>query len=369
MTLRILNMPQAGDCCREWPRGRHWRLHASSRWIFALPRKTRDSVLSLPSAASCRRRPRSWFPAPHRRHLAGAGVVFYRPRLPGAGSARRRRLRQQGGSNGRTSADSARAGARDRASKTAPVSVALIRQMMWRMTGADDPMEARRGRQPRHPRPRHRQPDDVKEGVVSFLEKRPAQFKSKVSIRPTYRIISRGGTSGSISRRSPHKHRRHPRDERRSRSPRRCLRRASEMGHVAILRGSPKTASTSGPTVFHHLVVSTTRPVLAVDQPHRAGVISGRRCEMFIFSSGLRPFRQLPDPLLAVQVLRTASPARTPSTLAPLDHGGGEVRLVRCPMPPSKANHQEPRAPGQPGAVLEIASQRDRTPRPLRGRR
>ncbi len=73
----------------------------------------------------------------------------------------------------------ARALAREIAAKTAPVSVALIRQMMWRMLGADDPMEAHkvdsrgiyaRGRS-----------DDVKEGVVSFLEKRPAQFKNKVS--------------------------------------------------------------------------------------------------------------------------------------------------------------------------------------------
>lgn len=69
--------------------------------------------------------------------------------------------------------------------KTAPVSVALIRQMMWRMLGADDPMEAHkvdsrgiyaRGRS-----------DDVKEGVMSFLEKRPAQFKNKVSTdMPSY---------------------------------------------------------------------------------------------------------------------------------------------------------------------------------------
>ena len=74
---------------------------------------------------------------------------------------------------------SARALAREIADNTAPVSVALIRQMMWRMMGADDPMEAHkvdsrgiyaRGRS-----------DDVKEGVVSFLEKRPAQFKNKVS--------------------------------------------------------------------------------------------------------------------------------------------------------------------------------------------
>src|SRR5260370_695701 len=73
----------------------------------------------------------------------------------------------------------ARALAREIAAKTAPVSVALIRQMIWRMLGADDPMEAHkvdtrgiyaRGRS-----------EDVKEGVVSFLEKRPAQFKDKVS--------------------------------------------------------------------------------------------------------------------------------------------------------------------------------------------
>ena len=73
----------------------------------------------------------------------------------------------------------ARALAKEFAAKTAPVSVALIRQMMWRMLGADDPMEAHkvdsrgiyaRGRS-----------EDVKEGVVSFLEKRPAQFKNKVS--------------------------------------------------------------------------------------------------------------------------------------------------------------------------------------------
>jgi enoyl-CoA hydratase/carnithine racemase len=73
----------------------------------------------------------------------------------------------------------ARALAREIAEKTAPVSIALIRQMMWRMMGADDPMEAHkvdsrgiytRGRS-----------DDVKEGVMAFLEKRPALFKDRIS--------------------------------------------------------------------------------------------------------------------------------------------------------------------------------------------
>ena len=73
----------------------------------------------------------------------------------------------------------ARAIAKEIVDNTSPVSVALIRQMMWRMLGADDPMEAHkvdsrgiyeRGRSA-----------DVKEGVVSFLEKRPAKFADKVS--------------------------------------------------------------------------------------------------------------------------------------------------------------------------------------------
>jgi len=62
---------------------------------------------------------------------------------------------------------------------SAPVSVALTRHMMWRMLSADHPMDAHkidsrgiyyRGRA-----------DDAKEGVNSFLEKRPAAFTGKVS--------------------------------------------------------------------------------------------------------------------------------------------------------------------------------------------
>ncbi len=73
----------------------------------------------------------------------------------------------------------ARAIAREIVENSAPVSIALIRQQMWRMLGADDPMEAHkvdsRGIYSRGASP------DVKEGVMSFLEKRPAHFKQTVS--------------------------------------------------------------------------------------------------------------------------------------------------------------------------------------------
>ncbi len=62
---------------------------------------------------------------------------------------------------------------------TAPVSVALTRQMMWRMLGADHPMEAHkvdsRGIAQLGVSP------DVREGVESFLEKRPPEFRMKPS--------------------------------------------------------------------------------------------------------------------------------------------------------------------------------------------
>ena len=73
----------------------------------------------------------------------------------------------------------ARALAREIADNTSQVSVALIRQMLWKMAGADHPMEAHkidsRGIFARG------SSADVKEGVASFLEKRPAKFPDKVS--------------------------------------------------------------------------------------------------------------------------------------------------------------------------------------------
>jgi enoyl-CoA hydratase/carnithine racemase len=73
----------------------------------------------------------------------------------------------------------ARALAREIAEHTSGVSVCLARQMLWKMLGADHPMEAHKldsrlihalGASP-----------DAYEGVQSFLEKRPARFAMKVS--------------------------------------------------------------------------------------------------------------------------------------------------------------------------------------------
>ncbi len=75
--------------------------------------------------------------------------------------------------------DRARALAREIAEHTSAVSVALTRQLLWQMLGADHPMEAHRldskamywmGRSA-----------DAREGVTAFLEKRPARFTMRPS--------------------------------------------------------------------------------------------------------------------------------------------------------------------------------------------
>jgi enoyl-CoA hydratase/carnithine racemase len=75
--------------------------------------------------------------------------------------------------------DAARALAREIAENAAPVSVALARQLMWRMLGAEHPMLAHRA-DSRGMVARGQSADAV-EGITAFLEKRPAQFPDKVS--------------------------------------------------------------------------------------------------------------------------------------------------------------------------------------------
>jgi enoyl-CoA hydratase/carnithine racemase len=73
----------------------------------------------------------------------------------------------------------AQALAREIADNTAPVSVALTRQMLWRGLGMSDPMDAHRI-DSRGVFARGRS-GDAAEGVTSFLEKRPAAFTDTVS--------------------------------------------------------------------------------------------------------------------------------------------------------------------------------------------
>jgi enoyl-CoA hydratase/carnithine racemase len=73
----------------------------------------------------------------------------------------------------------ARAFAKELTENSAPVSIALTRQMMWKMMGADHPMEAHkvdsRSIQTRGASA------DAREGVGAFLEKRTAVFPNSVS--------------------------------------------------------------------------------------------------------------------------------------------------------------------------------------------
>ncbi len=73
----------------------------------------------------------------------------------------------------------ARAIAAEIAATTSPVSIALSRQMLWRMLGASHPMEAHRV-DSRGIASRGASKDAI-EGVTSFLEKRPPAFALTVS--------------------------------------------------------------------------------------------------------------------------------------------------------------------------------------------
>lgn len=68
--------------------------------------------------------------------------------------------------------------AREIATNTSAVSVAMTRQMLWRMLGEDHPMAAHRIDSPAIAN--LGRSADAREGVVSFLEKRPAVFTDRV---------------------------------------------------------------------------------------------------------------------------------------------------------------------------------------------
>ena len=73
----------------------------------------------------------------------------------------------------------ARALAREIADNTAPVSIALTRQMLWRGAGFDHPMQAHKA-DSRAIMARGAS-GDAREGVTSFLEKRAPSYPNKVS--------------------------------------------------------------------------------------------------------------------------------------------------------------------------------------------
>jgi enoyl-CoA hydratase/carnithine racemase len=75
--------------------------------------------------------------------------------------------------------DAARTLAHEIAENTAPVSVALARQLMWRMLGAEHPMLAHRA-DSRGMTARGQSADAV-EGITAFLQKRPAHFPDRLS--------------------------------------------------------------------------------------------------------------------------------------------------------------------------------------------
>ena len=125
----------------------------------------------VPEAAS------AWF-LPRLVGMAKALEWSYSGRVFGAEEAQAAGLVQSVHS-GEALIPAARALAEDLTAHSAPVAVALTRQLMWRMAGAAHPMEAHRI-DSRAIAARSSAADSA-EGVASFLEKRPPEFPDRVS--------------------------------------------------------------------------------------------------------------------------------------------------------------------------------------------
>lgn len=125
----------------------------------------------VPEAAS------SWF-LPRLIGIADAVDLCYSGRIIDAEEALEKGLVQSLHEPGAL-VDAAIAKARQMTEHSAPVSVALTRHMMWKMLGAPHPMSAHRW-DSRVIFSRGRSPDAA-EGVVSFLEKRDANFTASVA--------------------------------------------------------------------------------------------------------------------------------------------------------------------------------------------
>ena len=133
--------------------------------------------LRLFKARDCARSLLSWF-LPKLVGVSTALEWTYSGRIFGADEAKERGFVRSVHS-AETLLDEAQALAREFATQTSSISVAMARHMMWRLPSADHPMEAHKidsrgvyftGKSA-----------DAREGVQSFLEKRPAEFPGNVS--------------------------------------------------------------------------------------------------------------------------------------------------------------------------------------------